>query len=104
NLRRSFDDFGLLVHRYPDSPYVADARARMIHLRNRLAQHELTIVDYYMRRGAYVAAAKRAEQIVMQYPGAPAALNALVSLEQSYEALGLETQAADARKLRAAYV
>lgn len=104
NLRRSFDDFGLLIQRYPQSPYVADARSRMIYLRNRLAAHELTIVEYYMRRGAYVAAAKRAEQIVTQYPGAPATLNALVLLEQSYDALGLDTQAKDARKLRAAYI
>ncbi|MEQ1439627.1 outer membrane protein assembly factor BamD [Fontimonas sp. SYSU GA230001] len=104
NLRRAFDDFSLLIQRYPQSPYVADARARMIWLRNRLATHELTVVEYYMRRGAYVAAAKRAEQIVTQYPGAPATLNALVLLEQSYDALGLDAQAKDARKLRAAYV
>lgn len=104
NLRRSFDDFGLLIQRYPQSPYVGDARTRMIYLRNRLATHELTVVEYYMRRGAYVAAAKRAEQIVTQYPGAPATLTALARLEESYGALNLDAQAKDARKLRAAYI
>ncbi len=103
SLRRAFDDFSVLIQRYPQSPYVADARSRMIYLRNRIARHELTIVEYYIRRGAHVAAAKRAEQIVAQYPGAPATLEALDLLEQSYTALGLGDQAADARKLRSAY-
>lgn len=104
SLRRAFDDFGVLIQRYPQSPYVADARARMIYLRNRIAEHELTVVRYYLRRGAFVAAAKRAEQIVGQYPGAPATIDALRLLEESYEALDLDVQAADARKLREAYL
>lgn len=104
SLRRAFDDFSVLIQRYPQSPYVADARARMIYLRNRIARHELTIVEYYIRRGAHVAAAKRAEQIVAQYPGAPATLDALELLEQSYTALGLTDQARDARRLRQAYL
>lgn len=103
-LRRSFDDFSLLIQRYPQSPYIGDARARMIYLRNRLASHELTVVEYYIRRGAFVAAAKRAEQIVAQYPGAPATVRALSLLQESYEALGLPDQAADARKLQQAYL
>ncbi|MES0873019.1 outer membrane protein assembly factor BamD [Sinimarinibacterium thermocellulolyticum] len=104
SLRRAFDDFGVLIQRYPQSPYVADARARMIYLRNRIAEHELSVVRYYMRRGAFVAAAKRAEQIVAQYPGAPATLDALSLLEESYAALDLHVQAEDARRLREAYL
>lgn len=104
NLRRSFDDFSLLIQRFPQSPYVADARTRMIYLRNRLAQHELTVVEYYFRRGAYVAASKRAEQIIAQYPGSPSTVQALSMLEQSYTALDLIPQATDARKLREAYL
>jgi outer membrane protein assembly factor BamD len=104
NLRRSFDDFSLLIQRFPQSPYVADARTRMIYLRNRLAQHELTVVEYYFRRGAFVAASKRAEQVVAQYPGSPATIQALAMLEQSYTALDLVPQATDARKLREAYL
>ncbi len=104
SLRRSFDDFSLLIQRFPQSPYVADARNRMIYLRNRLAQHELTVVEYYFRRGAFVAASKRAEQVVAQYPGAPATIKALSMLEQSYTALDLIPQATDARKLREAYL
>ncbi|MBI2383588.1 MAG: outer membrane protein assembly factor BamD [Gammaproteobacteria bacterium] len=97
--RRAFDDFALLIQRFPGSRYVGDARARMVFLRNRLAQHELNVVKFYVRRGAHVAAIKRAEQIVAQYPGAPATLDALKRLEASYRELGMEEQAAEARRV-----
>lgn len=99
NLRRAFDDFALLVQKYPQSRYAGDGRQRMVALRNRIAEHELTVVEYYVRRGALVAAAKRAEQIVSQYPGAPASLRALELLADSYDGLGMKDQASDARRL-----
>lgn len=100
--RRAFDDFALLIQKYPQSKFNADARQRMIYLRNRLASHDLHVVRYYMKRGAYVAAAKRAEQIVQTYPGAPQLLDALAYMQESYQALGLNQQAEDAGKLYAA--
>ena len=101
-LRNAFDDFAVLVRKYPNSPYVGDARQRMIDLRNRVAQHEIHVVRFYVKRGAYIAAAKRAEQIVIQYPGAPASLEALKLLQDSYRSLNLIQQADDAGKLLAA--
>lgn len=99
NLRNAFDDFSVLVRKYPKSIYVGDARQHMIDLRNRVADHEMHIVRFYVKRGAYVAAAKRAEQVITQYPGAPASLEALQLLQDSYRALHLKTQADDAGRL-----
>ncbi|MGQ0501105.1 MAG: outer membrane protein assembly factor BamD [Panacagrimonas sp.] len=99
--RRAYDDFSLLIQRFPNSRYNGDAYARMIFIRNRVAAHELHVVDFYISRGAYVAAAKRAEQVIAQYPGAPSARRALDLLVQCYELAGLDQQAADARALRA---
>lgn len=98
--RRAFDDFSLLTQRYPKSRYVGDARLRMVHLRNKIAAHELSIVRYYVRRGAHVAAAKRAERIVADYPGAPATGEALVLLENAYRDAGLGVQADEVRRVR----
>lgn len=98
--RRAFDDFGLLVQKYPNSKYVGDARQRMIFLRNRIADHELSVVKFYVSRGAYVAAARRAEQIVEQYPGAPATVQALELLQLSYTEAGLKQQADDVALIR----
>ena len=58
--RESFSAFSQLLQRYPDSPYAADARQRMVFLRNRLAEHENHVAHYYFERGAYLAALNRA--------------------------------------------
>lgn len=100
--RNAFDDFALLVQKYPASRYAGDARLRMVHLRNRIADHELSVVRYYVRRGAHVAAAKRAERIVAEYPGSPAVGETLALLEKSYREVGLASQAEDVRRLREA--
>lgn len=99
--RRAFDDFTLLIQRYPRSRFAHDARLRMIELRNRIAAHELTIVKFYVRRGAHIAAAKRAEQLLAQYPGAPVTHETLALLERSYRRVGLTAQADDAKHLLA---
>lgn len=100
--RSAFDDFALLVQKYPKSRYVADARLRMVHLRNKIAEHELSVVRYYVRRGAHVAAAKRAERIVADFPGAPALGETLALLEKSYREVGLASHADDVRRVREA--
>lgn len=102
SLRKAYDEFSLLLQKYPNSRYGEDARARMVDLRNRIAANEMHVVHYYVRRGAHLAAAKRAEQIIAQYPGAPATLEALKTLQKSYTALGLQQQADDAVRLLAA--
>ena len=76
-----------------DSPYNSDARKRMINLRNRIAAHEMHALRFYMDRGAFLAAARRAERIVATYPGTPVVPEALALMERAYRTLGLEEQA-----------
>jgi len=86
--RQSFDDFSELLNRYPESRYAEDARQRMIYLRNAMAQAELNIAEYYLRRGAYVAAANRSKYIVENYQRTPQAGDALAIMTASYKSLG----------------
>lgn len=95
----SFRYFSELLTRYPDSRYAPDAAQRMVHLRHYLARHELHVADYYMRRGAYVAAANRARHIIETYPRAPAVEEALALMARAYERLGLDDLAAAARQV-----
>ncbi|MCX7815783.1 MAG: outer membrane protein assembly factor BamD [Tepidimonas ignava] len=95
----SFEAFKQLVERFPDSRYAPDARQRMVYIVNALAQSEVHIARYYYRRGAYVAAINRAQQAIRDYTNVPAAEEALYLLYKSYEALGLEQQANDARRV-----
>jgi outer membrane protein assembly factor BamD len=62
--RESFDAFRELVTRFPDSKYTPDALLRMKYLVNALASLELHVARYYMKRGAYLAAANRAQYAV----------------------------------------
>ncbi len=96
---RAFSSFQELLRRYPDSEYVPDARERMIFLRNRLAEYENHVADYYMRRGAYVAAVNRAKYAVENYPGAPALEESLNIMIGSYRKLGMTDLAADAERV-----
>lgn len=98
---QSFNDFAELVRRFPDSQYTPDARQRMIFLRNMLAQHEVNVADYYIRRAAYVAAAERAVGVVENYPHTPAVKGALEAMVTAYTHLGLDDLAADAQRVLA---
>jgi len=91
--RQSFQSFQTLVQQSPKSPYAADARQRMIYLRNKLADYELAVARYYMKRGAFVGAANRARGVIETYDGAPATLDALAVMAEAYRRLGIDDMA-----------
>jgi outer membrane protein assembly factor BamD len=97
--RESFDAFKDLVTRYPDSKYAPDGLARMKHLVNSLAQHEVHVARWYMRRGAFVAAVNRAQFAVKTYPEAPATEEALAIMVAGYKELGLDELRDDAARV-----
>ena len=94
--RQSFNQFGELLRRFPDSRYAPDARQRMIYLRNRLARYELHAADYYMKRKAYVAAINRGRYVVEHLQGTPSVEEALGIMVEGYQHLGLNQPANDA--------
>lgn len=95
-------NFAQLAARFPDSPYTADAKLRMIELKNRMARHEILIADFYMRQGAWISALRRAKRVVTELQGTPAEIDALMIMVRSYEELGLDDLAETARRVLAA--
>ena len=93
---QSFDDFRQLLLRFPDSQYNADARARMIYLRDRLARHEVNVANYYFQRKAYMAAVNRGRYVVENYPQSSVTPDALAVQVQGYRLLKLNDLADDA--------
>ena len=87
--RDSFQAFKQLLDQFPASKYAADARLRMNYIVNSLASYEVHVARYYFRRGAYVAAAARAQQAVADFQRAPALEEALNIMVQSYDKLDL---------------
>ncbi|MGO9037427.1 MAG: outer membrane protein assembly factor BamD [Steroidobacteraceae bacterium] len=99
NAKKSFDAFDELMKKYPHSIYVADARQRMIFLRNRLADFELHVALYYMKRGAYVGALNRAKFCIENYDGAPAVQGSMKVLVDAYRKLKMTDLAANAERV-----
>ncbi len=97
--REAFDAFKELVARFPKSKYADDGAARMRYLLNALAQHEVHVARYYMKRGAYVAAANRAQYSVKTYPQATANEEAVFIMVKAYDALGMEDLRNDADRV-----
>ena len=91
--------FQELIRRFPDSEDSPEARERMIVRRNRLAEYENHVADYYLRRGAYVAAINRAKGSLEQYNGATGNATSLQIMAQAYEKLGMTDLAADTRRV-----
>jgi outer membrane protein assembly factor BamD len=97
--RESFDAFRELSARFPDSKYTPDARMRMAYLVNALAQLEVHVARYYMRRCAYVAAVNRAQYAVKSYPDVPATEEALYITVRAYDELGMNDLRDDAERV-----
>jgi outer membrane protein assembly factor BamD len=103
-MRAAYDDFDQLVKSYPNSIYAKDAAQRMIYLGNNMAEYEIHVADYYMRRQAYIAAANRGKYVIENYQRTPAVPTALVIMVRAYRELGAaDLEAASMRVLRLNY-
>jgi outer membrane protein assembly factor BamD len=97
--RQSFAYFKELITRYPDSQYVDDAIERMSNIRNSLATYEISVADYYLRRGAYLAAVNRAKYVIENYPKTTSINKALEIMAMGYEKLKMDDLGQDAIKV-----
>ena len=97
--RESFDTFKILLDRFPQSKYAEDARLRLKYLINALAQYEVHVGRYYLRRGAFLAAANRAQFMITTYPNAPAQEEALFLMMAAYDAMGLTDLRDDTKRV-----
>ncbi len=98
-LRASYDAFTELITRFPDSKYAPDAKQRMAWLVNAIAMNEVHVARYYYERGAYVAAANRAQTVITDFEGAPAAEEALYIMTLAYGKLNMPELQNDAKRV-----
>ncbi len=98
-LKESFNDFSLVVNRYPDSKYAEDSLNRLIYIRNQIARSELYIAEYYHKRAAHVAAIERVKFMLENYGGTPSTERGLLILIESYNSLNMRQLAFDAARV-----
>ena len=82
-----------LIRRYPASEYAADARLKVDLAVDHLAGKEMEVGRYYLRRGNYLAAVNRFNQVVKKYQTTNHTPEALHRLAETYLALGLSEEA-----------
>lgn len=99
NVRNAYGNFHTIVQQYPHSQYAQEAQNWLGYLKNRLAEHELAIAKFYMKRDAYVAVANRVEEMIKLYPESKATNEALPLLQKSFEAMGISDSAEKVAKM-----
>lgn len=91
--REAMGHFTQLLNRFPNSPYAADAKKRMLYIRNHMARYEIHVANYYFKRGAYIAALGRGRYVLENFPQTPATPDALAVVTQAYYMLKMTDQA-----------
>ncbi len=99
--KKALQAFHVLITRFPNSIYADDAKLRMVYLRNILAQNELVAAEYYLRKGAYLAAANRASNVITHFDRAPCMAEALAIMVKAYRKLELNELANDSYRVLA---
>lgn len=98
---KAFDYFSTYLQNFPDHKYVPDARLKQLDIRNRLASYEVQVAQFYLKKGAWVAAVNRATAILEEFPGSPSVLDALNILEIAYLEMDQKGLAADVTAVKA---
>ena len=99
--REAYQVFNELITRFPDSKYANDAREKMTRLVDALGGNEMAIARYYMQRGAYLAAANRAQGIVSRYQNTRYVEEALAIMMTAYARLEKPELSSDTRRVLA---
>jgi len=86
---RARDALEELVNRFPKSKYAADAKPKLILVRDQLAGKEMEIGRYYETRGHYLAAINRFRTVITKYQTTSHVPEALHRLTEIYVAMGV---------------
>ena len=89
DLKKAFDAFSEVVNKFPNSKYSQDSTDRMTYLMNKIAEYDLHVARYYMKRKAFIAAINRAKNVYTNYPESIHLEEALVIQYIAYKELKL---------------
>jgi len=98
-LQKAMQALQKLVQVYPNSPYVAEAKAKLAVCRERLARYQMYIGHFYYHKGAYPAAVYRFNKVIQEYGDLEITSEALYRLALSQQGLGQTEKAETALRL-----
>lgn len=94
-IQKALEAFERLRKDFPGSRYDGSALQKIQECHDLMAQTHLFVGEFYYRRGSYLAAAHRFQQIMKLYPDKPVAPDALYYLALSYHELGADDWASE---------
>jgi outer membrane protein assembly factor BamD len=94
-IQKALEAFERVRKEFPGSRYDSPALQRIQDCHDLLAQTHLFVGQFYYRRGSYLAAAHRFEQIMKLYPDKSVSPDALYFLALSYHDLGADDWASE---------
>tara|TARA_E500000178_G_scaffold356612_1_gene436065 strand:- start:33703 stop:34572 length:870 start_codon:yes stop_codon:yes gene_type:complete len=97
--RLAFESFKKLVIEFPNSNYSIDAYKRLEFLLTVLAENEVHVARFYLRKSAYHAALNRAKTLIINFQGAPAVEEALAIMIECYNELKLVELSGDTAQI-----
>jgi len=98
-IKKAFDAFNEVVKKFPNSKYSQDSTDRMTYLMNKIAEYDLHVARYYMKRKAFVAAANRAKSVYTNYPESIHVEESLVIQYIAYKELKLKDLEISTKKI-----
>lgn len=87
-LKLAYQNFKDLILRYPSSSYSVDAAQRMIYIIQEMAESEMNVARFNIKRKAWLAALERSQWVIEHYPQTPQIPEALATIVYSYQKLG----------------
>ena len=98
-MRNAITAFEQMRKEFPGSRYDIQALQKLEECHDWIAQMHLFVGQFYYRRGSYLAATHRFQQILKAYPDKPIAAEALYSIAKAYHEMGADDWARRIRRL-----
>ena len=89
-MQKAIAAFEQMRKEFPGSRYDSQAQQKLEECHDWIAQMHLFVGQFYYRRGSYLAATHRFQQILKNYPDKPIAAEALYSLAKAHHEMGAD--------------
>ena len=90
---KAIDYFQIIESKYPNSKYAKDAKLKILYLKNRLAENELAVGKFYLKKNASGSAIKRFKVILEKFQNTSIIPETLYRLSEALLITGLKEEA-----------
>ena len=90
---KALNSFMLIITKYPNSKYAKDSKIKIQYIKNSLANNELDIGKFYLKKNAPASSIKRFKSILQNYQNTSSIPETLYRLTEAFLMIGLKKEA-----------